>query len=75
MAGIGGKCLDWCYAPQAATKTWTKNENGTKYDFTVNPDGSSVCVKSVGGGAGRRVSDACKASMTDAEVKKLFGTY
>lgn len=75
MASIDGECLDWCYAPQVATKSWTKNKNGTKYELTVNPDGSSVCAKSVNGAQARRVNDACKAKITDAELKKLFGTY
>ena len=74
-AGIDGKCLDWCFTPQAGTRVWTKNENGTKYELTVNPDGSSNCLKSVNGGAARRVGDACKPKITDQELKKLLGSY
>ncbi|SEM97649.1 serine/threonine-protein kinase [Bradyrhizobium sp. OK095] len=75
MAGIDGPSLDWCYAPQGTTRLWTKNKNGTKYDLTVNPDGSSVCLKSVNGGKARRVGDACKTKITDPELKKLFGSH
>jgi serine/threonine protein kinase len=75
MASIDGGCLDWCYAPQATTKVWTKNKNGTKYEVTVNPDGSSVCLKSVSGGAARKVGAACKPNISDADLKKLFGSY
>lgn len=75
MAGISGECLDWRYAPNAATKVWTKNENGTNYELTVNPDGSSVCYKSVNGGQARRVTDACKANITDKDLRKLFTSY
>jgi serine/threonine protein kinase len=75
LAGIDGACLDWCYAPQATKKVWTKNKNGTKYDFEVNSDGSSVCVKSVDGGKGRRVGDACKAGITEKELREFFGSY
>jgi hypothetical protein len=73
--GSAIEVANWCYAPQAATRVWTKNENGTKYELTVNPDGSSICLKSVNGGAARRVGDACKAKITDQELKKLFGSY
>lgn len=75
MASIDGECLDWSYAPQAAIKNWTKNKNGTKYDLTVNADGSSVCVKSVNDAPARRVGPACKAKITDQELKKFFGSY
>jgi serine/threonine protein kinase len=75
MANIDGECLDWCYAPQAGTKVWTKNKNGTRYILTVNPDGSSVCTKSVNGGPDRKVGAVSKANITDPELKKVFGTY
>lgn len=75
MASISGNCLDWCYAPNGGTKVWTKNKNGTTMNLTVNPDGSSVCFKSVGGGAARKVNAASKANIADTELKKLFGSY
>lgn len=75
LAGIGGETLDWQYMPQADARVWTKSGNGTNYELTVNPDGSTLCYKTVNGGTRRRVGDACKAKITDKELKKLFSSY
>ena len=75
MANIEGNCLDWQYQPVEDRKVWTKNINGSKYELTVNADDCSVCYKEVNGGARRRVGDACKAKLTDRELRKLFAEY
>lgn len=75
MAGIDGNGLDWQFVPHPDKKVWTKNENGTEYELTVEADGSSTCYKVVNGGARRRVLDACKASITDRELRTLFASY
>ncbi|MFC5698896.1 serine/threonine-protein kinase [Pseudomonas sp. GCM10022186] len=75
MAGIDGSCLDWQFVPQADTMTWTKSDNGIAYELSVNADRSSVCYKTVNGGTKRRVGDACKARITDQELRKLFASY
>lgn len=75
MAGIDGPCLDWQFATDEGKNIWTKNENGTKYELLVNPDGSSVCYKEVNGGARRRINNACKPKITERELRKLFAEY
>jgi len=75
MAGIDGSCLDWKLAAHDEKKVWTKNENGTEYELTVNADESTVCYKSVAGGVRRRVTDACRTKMTDRELRKVFTDY
>ncbi len=75
MATVVGAALDWRFAPDADKKVWTKNENGTEYELTVNADGSSDCYKSVNGGARRRVRDACKDNITDRELRNIFASY
>ncbi len=72
MAGIEGNCLDWQLLAQSGKKVWTKNDNGTEYELTVDLDGSSACYKSLNGGPRRRVRDACKAHIGDRELRKLF---
>ena len=75
MANIDGKCLDWLFQPMPDKKVWTKNENGTKYELAVNAEYGSVCYKEVNGGARRRVGSACKARLTERELRKLFVEY
>ena len=75
MSGIDGNGLDWHFVSHLNKKVWTKNENGTEYELTVNANGSSDCYKSVNGGAKRRVSAACSANTTDRELRKVFTGY
>jgi len=75
MAGIEGNCLDWRPVPHPDKKVWTKNEDGTEYELTVNEDGTSTCYKAVNGGQRRRVGDACKRNISDRELRKLFQDY
>ncbi len=75
LAGIDGKCLDWDFAAHPDRNVWTKNENGTHYELTVAADGSSTCYKTVNGGARRRVTDACKAKISDRDLRRLFTDY
>jgi len=75
MAGIDGNCLDWHLVMHQDKQVWTKNENGTEYELTVDADGASSCYKAVDGGQRRRVRDLCKTSITNAELRKIFTDY
>lgn len=75
LAGIDGNSLDWAYKPQADKKLWTKNENGTKYELAFHPDQSTVCHKSVNGGAARRVGAMCMAKASERDLKKMLTDY
>lgn len=72
MAGIDGECLDWRLVTHPDKNIWTKNENGTLYELTVDSDGASVCYKSVDGGQKRRVTEACKAEIPDRDLRNFF---
>ncbi|GGF00351.1 hypothetical protein GCM10011611_02460 [Aliidongia dinghuensis] len=75
MAGIDGHCLDWRRVQHPDKNVWTKNENGTEYELTHSADGTTTCYKAVNGGQRRRVGDACRANVTDRELRKLFADY
>lgn len=75
LAEIDGECLDWRLVAKSGTRVWTKTENGTTYELTVNADGSSECYKSVGGGQRRRVVEGCTAAITENEIRKLLVSY
>jgi serine/threonine protein kinase len=75
LAIIDGNCLDWSFRAEPDKKVWTKNENGTSYELTLSADGSSTVYKAANGGARRRVVDACKANISDRELRKLFTDY
>ena len=75
MAGIDGACLDWRLEDHPDRKVWTKVGDETQYELTVNADGTTTCYKSVDGGKRRRVIDACKANMTDRDLRKIFTDY
>lgn len=75
MAGIDGNCLDWRLVTHPDKRVWTKNENGTEYELTVNLDGTTLCYKSVNGGQKRRVGDACKANISERDLRKIFTGY
>ena len=75
MAGIEGNCLDWRLVTHPDKRVWTKNENGTKYELTANQDGTTICYKSVNGGQRRRVGDACKANISEKDLRKIFTEY
>jgi len=75
MAGIDGHCLDWQFVQHNDKKVWTKNEEGTKYEFTAYLDGRVDGYKTLNNGARRRVADACKQVMTDRDLRKLFTGY
>jgi len=75
MAGIDGECLDWRLEAHDDRRVWTKAAGDAQYELTVNADGTSTCYKSVNGGKPRRVGDACRANMTDKDLKKIFTDY
>ncbi len=75
LAPIDGKGLDWRYHAHPGKKVWTKNEDGINYELSVADDGSSMCYRSSNGGPRRRVLDACKAKITDRDLRKLFSDY
>ncbi|GBR58336.1 serine/threonine protein kinase [Acetobacter senegalensis DSM 18889] len=75
MAGIDGNNLDWRFERQSDKKLWTKNKEGTQYEFILTDDGNSICYKTVNGGTRRKVSAGCKTGMTDRELRGFFGDY
>jgi serine/threonine protein kinase len=75
LADIDGKTLDWRLAASPDKKVWTKNENGTEYELTVNRDGSSECYKCVNGGRRTRVTNGCKKTISEKEILTLLGSY
>jgi eukaryotic-like serine/threonine-protein kinase len=75
LAGIDGNCLDWRLESFPDKKVWTKNENGTNYELTVDSHGTSTCYKSVNGSPKRRVGAARKTNISERDARKLFGDY
>lgn len=75
MADIEGEILDWCFVETPDTSTWTKNENGTTYELTLKPDGTSEFYKTVNDGKRRRIMEGCKPSLSPKDVQKLLGSY
>ena len=75
MAGVEGNCLDWRPVTHPDKKVWTKRENGTEYELTLNPDATTTCYKSVSGGQRRRVGDACRTNVSDKDLRKFFTDY
>jgi len=75
LAVVEGNTLDWRLAQSGDTRTWTKNEEGTQYEFVVRGDGSSECHKTVGAGARRRVKDGCNTSVSTKDIEKFLGSY
>ena len=75
LAAIDGNSLDWQYKPTAGKKLWTKNENGTIYELALSPDQSTVCHKSVNGGAARRVGAMCMANASERDLQKMLAAY
>lgn len=75
LAGIDGQTLDWRFIETGATRQWFKNENGTRFELTVNSDGSSECFKTLNAGQPRRVKDGCKPLISTKEIEKFLGSY
>ena len=75
LAGIDGETLDWRLAEFDDRRVWTKNENGTSYEFTVTCDGASQCFKTTAGGRARRVGDGCKEAITTTEIKRFLSSH
>ncbi len=75
IASIDGACLDWRLSDQPGRKVWTKINEGIEYEFSVNADGTTTCYKSVNGGGRRRVADACRAKITDKDLRKILADY
>lgn len=73
LAGVDGSTLDWRLDETDNNRVWSKNEDGTRYELTVNADGSSECLKSVDDGKPRRVKDGCKKLISDNEIKRFLG--
>lgn len=74
LADISGPTLDWRLATTPATKTWTRNESGTSWEFTVDASGATQCFKSVNGAPRRRHTAGCKPSMTDRDIRTFLGS-
>lgn len=75
LALVDGPTLDWRFAESSSSKIWTKNEEGTSYEIDLDPVGKCEMHKTVGAGQRRRVSEGCKASITEKDLKKLLGSY
>jgi serine/threonine protein kinase len=75
LALVDGPTLDWRFSEIGGTRTWEKNDNGTAYELAVKPTGEAICYKSVAGGARRRLSAGCSASMADKDIMKFLGAY
>lgn len=75
LAGVDGATLDWRHSTANDTRVWTKDNNGTLYELTVQKDSASTCYKTASGGQPRKVSDGCKASMSEAAIQKFLGSY
>jgi eukaryotic-like serine/threonine-protein kinase len=50
LADVDGSELDWRLIESPDKKVWTKNENGTCYEFSVNCDGGTEFYRTVGAG-------------------------
>ena len=75
LAAVDGTTLDWRLEEHRVARRWTKNENGTYYELSVDSSGASSCLKTAGSGQSRRVADMCRASVSESELKKFFGSY
>ncbi len=72
LALVDGTTLDWQLTTVGGTRTWEKNEGGTKVVLEVSPDGDAKCSKQKGAGKAQRVTAMCK-KVTESEVSKFLG--
>jgi hypothetical protein len=73
LAGIDGHGLDWRLTEKNNDQqVWTKDKEGTKYEFTIRGDSSTECFKTVGDGQRRRYGDGCSQRMTDREIRTFL---
>lgn len=75
LAEVDGNTLDWRLSVTDGTRVWEKNENGTTYALTVEPRGASKCYKTGPSGKPMRVTDGCRASMSEKDIQKFLGAY
>lgn len=75
LAEVDGPTLDWRLADAGARRIWSKNEEGTLLEFSVNADGSTECFKTVGEGQRRRVGEGCQSRMTERQIRTFLGSH
>ena len=75
LAEVAGETLDWRLVETHDRRVWTKNENGTEYEFTVTQAGPTECYKVVNCGQRRRHAAGCKPTMTEREIQTFLGSY
>jgi serine/threonine protein kinase len=75
LALVEGETLDWQYSSTPAGRRWTKNTNGTYYEFEVADAGPTLCHKTAMAGQRRRFNEGCKDGMTDRQVRTFLGDH
>jgi serine/threonine protein kinase len=75
LAKIDGEHLDWEYSLTVDQRIWRKNIDAISYEFIVEKDGKSTCYKTVGGGDRKRVTNACRNSVTERDIGTILGSY
>jgi eukaryotic-like serine/threonine-protein kinase len=75
LSDVEGSILDWHFSQVGDTKTWEKNESGTLLEFRAAESGATECFKTVGAGQRRRVTEGCKARMTDRDIRTFLGAH
>ncbi|WP_324748769.1 serine/threonine-protein kinase [Sphingomonas sp. LY54] len=75
LADISGRHLDWRLAPHPDRRVWTKNIEGTEFEFEVTCAGVSTLRRRSPGGAFRRIGDGCRAGVSETDVKRILGAY
>jgi eukaryotic-like serine/threonine-protein kinase len=65
-------CLDWELIAHPVNRVWRKLVDGKVHQFTANQDGSTEFVKIQPDGNQRRKNDACKARMTQTQIKGVL---
>jgi eukaryotic-like serine/threonine-protein kinase len=75
LALVDGPTLDWRFSEEHDRRVWTKNEDGTKYEFIAYNDGRSECYRTVGVGQRRRVTEGCKQAMSETDIARFLGSH
>jgi eukaryotic-like serine/threonine-protein kinase len=75
LAEVEGPILDWRFSIDDETRKWDKNESGTLIEFSAVTSGATECFKTVGAGQRRRVTEGCKARMTERDIRTFLGNH
>ena len=75
LAAVEGEVFDWRFSVNGDTRRWEKNEKGTLLEFSASANGATECFKTVGAGERRRVTEGCKAKMTERDIRTFLGDH